>query len=240
MERSGELPARVNKRLVELQAEYGLSEENLDQFRSILLSLAGEHAPTAVTDALEGINVHIADSLTALGLEDVKNAKTIADLGSGCGIPGLVLASALPESRVIAVDAQKRRCEFISNAAEAAGLKNVETVWSRAEEWDAGHGICDLVTARAMASLPVLVEYSSSLLREGGLMVAWKGKLEGDEKAQGAVAAELTGMSEPEVIQVEPWRGGGRRKLVLSRKIAPTPDRFPRRAGIAVKRPLGS
>ncbi|MEI7559734.1 MAG: RsmG family class I SAM-dependent methyltransferase [Actinomycetes bacterium] len=239
MKRSDQVPSRARKRLRELLKDLPAPESAEEALLSVLVSLSDEHAPTAVNDPLQGVDVHIADSLVGLKVPELRDARRIADLGSGCGIPSLVLAACLPDATVLAVDANRKRCEFIQEAAKAAEISNIETVWSRAEEWNDGAGTIDVVIARAVAQLPVILEYAATLLRDGGMVVAWKANLEPAEADAGAFAAEALGLSAPELLPVNPWPKGGRRNLVLSRKISPTPDRFPRRAGIAVKRPLG-
>jgi 16S rRNA (guanine527-N7)-methyltransferase len=111
----------------------------------------------------------------------------------------------------------------------------------RAEEW-AGWGGAeqyDAVTARAVASLPVLVEYAAPLLREGGVLVAWKGGVTEPELEAGAKAAAEVGLEPEAVAEVEPFEGVRDRNLAVYRKVAKTPERFPRRPGMAAKRPLG-
>jgi 16S rRNA (guanine527-N7)-methyltransferase len=119
-------------------------------------------------------------------------------------------------------------------------------VVARAEDWARlpaalGGGRCayDAVTARAVASLPVLVEYAAPLLRDAGVLVAWKGAVSSDELRLGKGAASEVGMSLDDVLSVEPFAGARDRHLYVFRKVAPTPERFPRRAGMAAKRPLG-
>ena len=240
MERSDSSLRAVESRLEELVAEYRLPTGALAALRSILMSLSGEHAPTAVKNPSEGVNVHIADSLSGLTAVRAGNHDRIADIGSGCGVPALILAVALPEAEVVAVESQRRKCEFIEEAAALAGLPNVSTAWARAEEWTEGHVGCDVVTARALADLPVVMEYAAPLLRTDGRMIAWKGRLEDGELGRGAKAAEKLRMTTPDTIEVEPWPGGGTRRLVVSSKAGDLPEGFPRRAGMATKRPLGS
>jgi 16S rRNA (guanine527-N7)-methyltransferase len=189
-------------------------------------ALAEPGAPTALHDG----QAHIDDALT--GLEAVGRPPTLADLGSGNGVPGLVLAACLPETQVFCVEAARRKAEWIAATAARCELQNVEAVWARAEEWD---GAADVVVARALAALPVLCEYAAPLLSEGGRAVFWKGAVDAGEAADGRYAAGVLGLSEPEVIRVP---GTERRALWVFDRVAPPPDRFPRRAGMAVKRPL--
>lgn len=197
-------------------------------------------APTTVTAPESGVDVHVADSLVALELPVVRNAYRIADLGAGAGVPGLVLAVALPASDVALVESVGKKCEFIERAAEAMGLQNVAAVPRRAEDWPAGIGAHDLVTARALAPLTALVEYAAPLLEEGGHLCAWKGLRDASEEAHGSAAAQATGMELVEVRRVQPWEGVDARHLHVFRKIAPTPPRFPRRPGMARKRPIAA
>jgi 16S rRNA (guanine527-N7)-methyltransferase len=169
----------------------------------------------------------------------VRSATRIADLGSGAGWPGLALAAALPAARVALVESQVRHCRYLEKAVEAGGLENVQVVNARAEAWPDGVGAHDLVTARALATLAVILEYAALLLVEGGWFVAWKGAVSEEEAGAGAVAAEILGLEPAPVLAVTPFPGARDHTLHPFRKIAPTPARFPRRVGMAAKRPLG-
>ena len=158
----------------------------------------------------------------------------VADLGSGAGVPGLVLAASLPDRSFVLVESVRKKCDFIRETGAAMGLSNVEVVWGRAEECS---GPFDAVCARALAALPVLCEYAAPLLVEGGVAIFWKGAVSAEEEADGRFAAALLGLSAPEVV---PVAGSQRRTLWVFRKVAPTPARFPRRPGMATKRPLSA
>ena len=222
-----------------LAVRYDLPAESVSRFTVLLDRLSQEAAPTTVHAAAEAVDVHIADSLAGLEVEAVRGAGHLADLGAGAGLPGLVLATALPRCRVVLVESVRRKAEFIAATAMEMGLANAEVVAARAEEWREGLGVCDVVTARALASLPVLCEYAAPLLRAGGALVAWKGALRADELADGVAAAGTVGLSPPEVRAVAPYASSRDRHLVVCHKVRPTPTRYPRRPGMAVKRPLG-
>ncbi len=227
------------KRLDEIAARHALSAPARDALATLLEILAGDPtAPTTVVEPSRAVDVHIADALVALDLDPVRAATVIADLGAGAGIPGLPLAVALPEARVVLVESVGRKGEFMQRCIEAIGLANAEVVALRAEDWADGLGACDVVTARALAPLNVLVEYAAPLLREGGVLVAWKGHRDGDEERDGAAAAAKLGMQVEEVRAVAPFPEAQARHLVVARKIAPTPPGYPRRPGMARKRPL--
>jgi 16S rRNA (guanine527-N7)-methyltransferase len=213
----------------------------------LLEALAAEPDPhTTVSSPAEAMDVHVADSLSGLEVDELARARRIADVGAGPGFPGLVLAIALPRARVDLIESTGRKTAVIDRLAQAARLSNARAVTARVEEWAAvpeaaggGAGAYDAVTARAVAALPVLVEYAAPLLRDGGVLVAWKGARSEGEEAAGAEAASIVGMEPERVLRVEPFPGARDRHLHVYRKISPTPGRYPRRAGMAVKRPLG-
>ncbi len=235
------MSTEVRRELEALVARYSLPPNAASQLRALLgLIAADPHAPTTVRLPQQAVDVHVADSFVALELAAVRSASMIADLGAGVGFPGLALAVALPAAGVVLVESVARKCAFIRAAADAADLSNVQVVADRAESWSAGIGTRDLVTARALAPLAVLAEYGAPLLREGGVLVAWKGRRDSHEEQAAAVAAEELGLALEEVRSVHPYRGAEHRHLHVLRKVAPTPERFPRRPGMARKRPLGA
>ena len=196
-------------------------------------------ASTTVKHVPDAVGVHVADALVALELPYVAAAGRIADLGSGAGWPGLALAAALPEAHVSLVESQVRHCRYLEKAVEIGELGNVTVVNARAEAWPGGLGVHDLVTARAVAALPVILEYAAPLLADGGHFVAWKAAVSEDERAAGLAAAEILGLEPLPVVSVTPFPGARDHTLHPFRKIAPTPARYPRRPGMASKRPLG-
>jgi 16S rRNA (guanine527-N7)-methyltransferase len=209
----------------------------------VLDALAREADPhTTVSNPDEAVDIHVADSLSGLQVAGLRDARAIADIGAGAGFPGVVLAIALPRARVDMVESSSRKCAVIDRLVRSAGMDHevIRALPMRAEDWAAwgGRELYDAVTARAVASLPVLVEYASPLLREGGVLVAWKGKLDEDEVEAGAKAAAEVGLEPEAVLEVQPWPEARDRRLHVFRKVAPTPERFPRRPGMAAKRPL--
>lgn len=227
-------------RLDELARRYGVPSSGVAALEAILALQATDPAASTTVRAVgEAVDRHVADSLVAVDLPAVRHARAIADLGAGAGWPGLALAAALPEARVALVESAVRHCRYLERAVAAGRLENAVVVHARAEEWAEGIGAHDVVTARALAALPVLCEYAAPLLADGGVLVAWKGAVAVSESAAGAAAAALVGLEPVEVVAVDPYPAAERRTLHVFRKVAPTPERFPRRAGMAVKRPLG-
>ncbi len=230
----------VEKQLATALGRFGVAARVGSKLSVLLELLAEPEAPTAVHDPKRGVDVHIADSLVAVEVPQVRAARLIADLGAGAGLPGLVLAAALPDAHVVLVEASARKCDFMRAAVGAMQLTNAEVAWSRAEEWGEGLGRCDMVTARALAALPVLCEYAAPLLCDGGGLVAWKGAVSSTEAEDAHAAAAHLGLTAEPVRSVVPYPGSQRRTLHAFRKVAPTPPTYPRRAGIATKRPLSA
>jgi 16S rRNA (guanine527-N7)-methyltransferase len=204
--------------------------------RRFLDCLAEPEAPTSVHDRGRARDVHIADSLTALEVPEVRAARQIADLGAGAGLPGLVLAIALPEAEVVLVESVGKKCAWMERTVEALGLTNTRVVCARVEE--VRDTAFDVVTARALGSLSVLCEYAAPLLREGGVLVAWKGAVDDVEEADGLAAAAILGLEREALLAVKPYAGSERRTLHVFRKVSATPAGYPRRPGMAAKRPL--
>jgi len=230
----------VESRLAELSARFALPSGAGERLSTLLDLVAEEPAAiTSVRDPAEGVDVHVADSLVALDLPQVHAARHVADLGAGGGFPGLVLAVGLPDAHVALVESVARKCAFLERAVSALGLRNATVVNARAESWPEGLGRHDVVTARALAPLGVILEYAAPLLAEGGALIAWKGRRDDAEEAQAAAAAAQLGMTAPDPRPVEPFPAARDRHLHLSSKVESTPAGFPRRAGMARKRPLG-
>jgi 16S rRNA (guanine527-N7)-methyltransferase len=226
--------------LERLCGRYGLSESQRSRLAAVLWRLSDSgHAPTAVRAPARAVDVHLADSLAALELDVLGAARSIADVGAGAGFPGLPLAIALPKSEIRLVEAQARKCAFIRDLCTVAQIVNARVVCARAEEWVDGVESNDVVLARALAPQAVVVEYAAPLLREGGVLVDWRGRRDRAEEGAAQRVAQQLGMELLGIRRVEPYVGARDHHLHLYLKVRETPEGFPRRAGIARKRPLG-
>ena len=183
--------------------------------------------------------LHLLDAVAALPLLPPDAARAV-DLGSGGGVPGIVLAIARPAVHWTLVDSVAKKAHALRAFAERLGLANVEVIASRAELLGRGPSreSFDLVTARALASLPVLAEYALPLLRVGGRLLAWKGPISTEELAAGGAASDLLGGGVPEG-RAAGIPALGDHRFVLVEKLRPTPARYPRRPGDPARRPLG-
>ena len=176
---------------------------------------------TAFGDAAAARRVLLDDALRAVALVSRFDG-AVVDVGSGGGSPGLPLAVELPARAFTLLEAERRKCRFLERFA--GELANVEVIWGRAEQQPVDtYGVA---LAKALAKPPVAVELCLPLVAPGGAAVLWLG--ESADRGQVARAAEILGGS------LESDAGG----LVVVRKLEPTPAGFPRRPGVAKKRPL--
>jgi len=221
--------------------------ELFERYADLLLSAGRRAGVTAIATRERVEQRHFVESLAlakALLDADVLDRTTesrVIDVGTGGGLPSLPIKILLPQLQLTLLDARQRTAAFLDDVLRSLRIDGVEIVVARAE--DAGRDPAhrerfDVVLARALAPLPVLLELTLPFLRIGGHLAAPKGsgalrEVEASENALAVLGGE-TVSSDP--LQV-PGNGHGQR-LVLVRKTAPTPARYPRRAGIPKKRPL--
>lgn len=200
-------------------------DERLERWLDALLATPGL---TAIADRGEARRLHVDDALAGSGLLE---RGPVVDVGSGGGSPGIPLAAARPELSFDLLEATERKCAFLREAARA--FPNASVVCARAEVHGRGAGrdAYGAAVARALAAPPVALEWCLPLVSPGGLAILYTGDVDQD---LARVAARLGGGA-PQTVAVP---GSERRQLVVVRKETPTPRGFPRRPGVAKKRPL--
>ncbi len=187
---------------------------------------------------------HLSDSLSCLLIEDLWSSRSVIDVGTGGGLPGVPLAISRPELRVTLLEATEKKVRFLEYTREKLGLQNLDLIQGRVEDEGkkaAYRETFDLAVARALAELPVVVEYCAPLVRVGGKILAMKGRLAEEELSRGVAASRELGIEVREVREVK-YRAElpqKERRLVVFEKTLATPEKFPRRVGLAKKRPLG-
>lgn len=188
---------------------------------------------------------HVLDSLSCLLSEPLGRARSLIDVGSGGGLPGIPLGLALPNLKVVLAESTGKKASFLSAAAQTLRLTNalvknerIEALAHQAEH----RGMYDVATARAVARLSVVAEYCVPCVRVGGSVVSMKGRLQEEELAEGRRAAAALGAEISDVMRVPllPEVGRNEHRLVIMQKVRPTPARYPRAPGRAAKRPLGA
>ena len=188
---------------------------------------------------------HLSDALSCYAVEELHHARTLIDIGAGGGLPGIPLAIVRSKLHVALLEATEKKVRFLEYARTTLGLENIDVLHARAE--DAGkkpayREAFDFATTRALGALPVVVEYCAPFVRVGGTILAMKGQLAGEELSHGEAASGELGVELREVREVNNRAQllQKERNLVVLDKVGPTPRRFPRRVGVAKKRPLGA
>lgn len=215
----------------------------LIRLRDVILEWNEKINVTAIRDPQEFDRKNVQDSLSICGLPEYEAAKTVLDLGTGGGFPGLPLAVQSPEKRFVLADAIGKKLKVVQAAAQELGLVNVETVHARAEDMAktrVHRENYDLVVSRAVANMATLSEYCLPFVRLGGFFVAYKTEdaAEEIEAAKGAIV-KLGGRLvriEKAAGSADPLSSG--HTLVVVEKIAKTPKEYPRKAGTPGKDPL--
>ncbi|MDP1808557.1 MAG: 16S rRNA (guanine(527)-N(7))-methyltransferase RsmG [Actinomycetota bacterium] len=221
-----------------------LDPHQLEAFNKYQKKLAAANKTANLTALPEDkyIEGHFIDSLTLCLTGKLKEGQKVADIGTGAGFPGVPVKIVRPRIELHLIEANKKKADFLERLAVELGLKGVFVHRLRAEE--AGRqpqlrGQMDVVMARAVASLPVLLEYALPLCRVGGWFLAMKGpKLSEETEASVRAALKLGGRIDSTIAPFEPT-GEAKKVIVLVQKVEETGGRYPRRAGVPVKRPLG-
>lgn len=187
----------------------------------------------------EEIDKHIEDSLEVLEYCDI-SGRSLIDVGSGAGFPGLLLGMKCPDCQVTLVESDRKKGQFLSEVVQQLDLGNVEVVVERAEilgQLEAYRGKYQLSTSRAVAPLNILLELVLPLLEKGGKAIIWKGRNYQQEEAQAQKALQVLG---GEIIHRHRYSLIKERDriLLVVKKTAITPPGYPRRPGIPGKRPL--
>ena len=248
----------INNRNVSIGAEklkngaetmgVALSAEQVGKLLSYcdMLIEANKHMNlTAIDDPETVITHHFLDSLAPLAVQETAKklqipGKTLIDVGTGSGFPGLPLAIAVPELQVTLLDSLNKRVNFLETVIAELNLKNAKTICGRAEDMAKTTEMrenFDFAVSRAVAGLSVLCEYDLPFVKEGGTFLAYKGKEAQEEVRNATNALEILGGK----ATIEPYNIPEtelEHVLVVVEKIAGTPEKYPRRAGIPSKRPL--
>lgn len=202
---------------------------------------------TAITEPIDFAIKHIFDSLVpmtmAIGGADFLKGGKVLDMGTGAGLPGIPLKIYQPKLNITLMDALRKRITFLDNVISAMALGNIKTIHARAEEL-AGEKkhreAYDIVTSRAVASLPVLLEYTLPLVKVGGYFLAYKSRDYEAELATADKALKTLGADKNAITAktIELPLGKGSRSILAIPKITPTPKTYPRKAGTPEKKPI--
>jgi len=221
-----------------------LSRHQLEAFKKYRSVLAAANKSANLTAIPEDryIDEHFIDSLTLCAAGKVGNGLRVADVGTGAGFPGVPIKIVFPRLELHLIEASRKKAGFLERLAGELGLEGVTVHRLRAEEAGRQPQLrekMDVVVARAVAGLPVLLEYALPLCRVGGWFLAMKGpKLSEEIEASERAALELGGRIDSTLAPFGPAEEL-KRVIVLVQKVKETGGRYPRRVGAPAKRPLG-
>lgn len=196
---------------------------------------------TAITEDEEVVKKHFIDCIKAYKCEELKNAKTIIDVGTGAGFPGIPIAIMDEDKKITLLDSLNKRINFLNLVINELGLKNVKTIHSRAEDGAKTKELrekFDIATSRAVANMAVLSEFCLPYVKVGGSFVSLKGpaieeELEGSRNAIGVLGGKLKN-----IIEVEIEGTDLNHNIVIVNKIKECPSNYPRKAGVVSKKPI--
>ena len=212
--------------------------EPLEAFSRMLLEKNQVMNLTAITDPRDVAVLHLLDSLALTGLAGLEG-RTVVDVGTGAGFPGVPLAIARSSARVTLLDSLGKRVDFLRESCRTLGLDNVECVHGRAEEF-AGERreTFDLAVSRAVAALPVLCELCLPLVKVGGAFWAMKSVDTEEEISASKTAVKVLGGRIQAVSDYTIPTTEVVHRVVCIQKTAPTPKKYPRRFALIKKQPL--
>lgn len=191
---------------------------------------------TAITEKEQVFLKHFYDSLTLVKIIDLSKVDSICDLGTGAGFPGVVLKIFFPNLKLTLVDALNKRINFLDVVVKELNLENVTLVHARAEEYGKNHRECfDVVTARALSSFPILLEYGIPLLKTCGHLIAMRGL---NDSVDGVNALKVLNSKINNIIEFKLPFEESNRTLVDIVKISQTSLKYPRRYAEIKKKPI--
>jgi len=234
------------KLMKEACEEVGLdfSEEKYNQFqtyRKLLQEWNEKINLTAITEEEEIIKKHFIDCIKAFKSKELLNAKSLIDVGTGAGFPGLPIAIMNGNIEVTLLDSLNKRVLFLNEVINKLNLKNVKTIHSRAEDGARNKMLrekFDIAVSRAVANMSVLAEYCLPYVKVGGYFIALKGPAIDEELCASKNSIKVLGGSLSYVIQVEVEGTDLNHNLVIIKKIKGTSPVYPRKAGTINKKPI--
>ncbi|UOW69363.1 16S rRNA (guanine(527)-N(7))-methyltransferase RsmG [Paraclostridium bifermentans] len=220
------------------------SHETIDKFskyREILVEWNQKMNLTGIEEEKEVYIKHFLDSVAAVKKGYIKDGMSIIDVGTGAGFPGLPLRICLENSKVTLLDSLNKRINFLSEVCTNINIDDIELIHGRAEDFGKDEKYreqYDIATARAVAGLPILMEFCVPFIKVGGYFVCLKGPNADTELEESRKAMEVLGLEFVEKIDVELPEIELKHNIVVFKKVNSTPAKYPRKAGKPVKTPI--
>ena len=227
-----------------MEVGFDLIEKQYNQFITYMKLLQEWNEKinlTAITEDEEVIKKHFIDCIKAFKSKAVRNAKTVIDVGTGAGFPGLPIAIMNPDISVTLLDSLNKRINFLNTVVAQLELKNVTTIHSRAEDGARKPELresFDVATSRAVANMAVLSEFCLPYVRVNGYFVALKGPAIEEELKEGQKAINTLGGSLENIIEVNIEESDLKHNIVEIKKVNKCPKTYPRKAGTVNKKPI--
>lgn len=218
------------------------SEKNnkLEKYRELLLEWNSFMNLTAITEE-DDVNIkHFLDSLTIFKTGELDGKKSVIDVGTGAGFPGIPMAIQNPDLEVTLLDSLNKRIKFLNKVVEETELENVTTYHGRAEEFARKkefRDAFDVSVSRAVANMSTLAEYTLPYVKPGGVMIAMKGSEYKEELKEAENAIKILGGEIKEVKEIT-LPDGILHSLIVVEKVKPTPKKYPRAGGKPKSKPL--
>lgn len=222
-----------------------LTDKQADQlmrYKELLVEWNEKMNLTAITEDMEVITKHFLDCLTVQSSIDLAQVKSLVDVGTGAGFPGLVLKIAFPNVHITLIDSLNKRLKFLQHVIDELGLTGIECVHGRAEDLGKNKAYreqFEVCASRAVANLAVLSEYTLPFVKKGGYLIALKGQKLDEEFAEGEKAITILGGTIDKLVDVVVPYTDLNHRIAKIKKVKETPKKYPRKAGEPTKAPLG-
>lgn len=226
----------LNVELTDRQAD------QLMRYKELLVEWNEKMNLTAITEDMEVITKHFLDCLTVQSSIDLAQVKSLVDVGTGAGFPGLVLKIAFPNVHITLIDSLNKRLKFLQHVIDELGLTGIECVHGRAEDLGKNKAYreqFEVCASRAVANLAVLSEYTLPFVKKGGYLIALKGQKLDEELAEGEKAITILGGTIDKLVDVVVPYTDLNHRIAKIKKVKETPKKYPRKAGEPTKAPLG-
>lgn len=218
-----------------------VQREQFDRYYELLIEWNSVMNLTAITDYEEVNLKHFADSLTLVRLVDMNQINSVIDIGTGAGFPGIPLKIVYPNVEIVLLDSLNKRIKFLNAVSEELGLTKIKTLHGRAEDYAKKAEYrekFDLAVSRAVANLSTLSEYCIPFVKRGGAFISYKSGNSDDEIKSAERAVSILG---GKISKIDKFKLAGTdmgRSLIQITKEKPTPNKYPRKAGVPGKEPL--